>query len=271
MASARHALRKRREQRGLTQETAASELRVAVSTFRSWERGEKTPRVGYRPRLARLLDISLAEVDAYLDDTRAAVPNGHAVPTWLGHLASLEQAAARIWAFEPVVVHGLLQTSAYAGAVERVGPGAGPEDEITRRVESRIARQAVLDREPDPLDLSVVLDESVLHRRAGDDDVMGDQLEHLADVALRPNVDLRVLPLTAGVFGAAFGAFQVLTSPGADAPYMACVEDRAGPHYLDRSQEIEAHATLFQYLSEVALPPADSVELLRSVAKEKYR
>lgn len=271
MASARHALRKRREQRGLTQEHAASQLRVAVSTFRSWERGEKMPRVGYRPRLARLLDITLAEVDAYLDDSRAAVPEGRAAPTWLGRLASLEQASARIWAFEPVVVHGLLQTPAYAAAVERVGPATGPEDEITRRVHGRIARQAVLDRRPDPLDLSVVLDESVLHRVAGDRDVMRDQLDHLTDTARRPNVDLRIVPLTAGVFGAAFGAFQVLTSPGAAAPYMVCVEDRAGPHHLDGAREIEAHATLFQYLSEVALPPADSVELLRSVSKEKYR
>lgn len=255
----------------MTQESAAFRLDVAVSTYRSWEQGVKTPRVGFRPRLARLLDVSLAEVNTYLDPHGAAALNGHAVPAWLGHYASLEQAASSIATFEPVVVPGLLQTAAYATAVERVGPAPLPRtDEIAQRVETRIARQGVLDRRPEPLSLSVVLDESVLHRVAGDRDVMRHQLDHLAQMAQRPNVDVRILPLHAGVFSAAFGAFQVLTAPGASRPFMACVQDRAGPHYLDRPQEIDAHATLFEYLSDVALPPATSVDLLRSTSKEMY-
>lgn len=271
MSGPRHKLRQRREERGLTQESAAFRLDVAVSTYRSWEQGVKTPRVGFRPRLAKLLDVSLGEVNVYLGGNGAAAPNGHAVPTWLTHYASLEQAASSVATFEPVVVPGLLQTAAYATAVERVGPTPRPpDDEIAQRVDTRIARQRVLDREPEPLKLSVVLDESVLHRVAGDRDVMRQQLNHLAQMADRPNVEIRILPLDAGVFSAAFGAFQVLAAPGASGPYMACVEDRAGPHYLDRPQEIDAHATLFGYLSDVALPPAPSVDLLRSTSKEMY-
>ena len=272
MARARQALRQRREQGGWTQESFAFALGVATSTYKSWERGEKTPRVGYRPKLARLLDASLAQVEIYLDGQQMAAPDGHQVPAWLGHLASLEQGASSIWAFEPVVVHGLVQTATYAGAVERVGPASRPpEEEIAQRVKTRIARQGVLVRQPDPLALSVVLDESVLYRVAGDHQVMRRQLDHLAEMADRPNVDVRILSLTAGVFSAAFGAFQVLTSPGGSDPYMACVEDRAGPHYLDRPHEIEAHASLFEYLSGVALSPADSIDLLRSVSKERYQ
>lgn len=272
MATARHALRQRREQQGLTQEGAAFALRVAVSTYRSWERGEKTPRVGYRPRLAKLLDVSLTQVDTYLSSNGdTAAPNGHAVPAWLGHLASIEQGASQICCFEPVVVHGLLQTAEYAAAVERFDPVPRTEEGVARRVDLRVARQRVLTREPDPLDLSVVLDESVLYRVAGGREVMGAQLDHLTEMAERPNVDLRVLPLDAGVFSAAFGAFKLLSSPGASDPYMACVEDRAGPHYLDRQPEVEAHVLLFNYLSDVALPPAESVDAIRSIAKEKYQ
>ena len=271
MSAPRHKLRQRREERGLTQESAAFRLDVAVSTYRSWEQGVKTPRVGFRPRLAKLLDVSLAEVNTYLDPNGVAAPDGHAVPAWLSHYASLEQAASSIATFEPVVVPGLLQTAAYATAVERVGPEPLPrEDEIRQRVDTRIARQGVLDREPEPLSLSVVLDESVLHRVAGDRDVMCQQLDHLVEMAERPNVDVRILPLDAGVFSAAFGAFQVLTSPASSRPFMACMVDRVGPHYLDRPLEVDAHATLFGYLCDVALPPAPSVDLLRSTAKEMY-
>lgn len=261
----------RREELGLTREQVAERLHCDPKTYARYERGETTPRPGLRPRLASALEWTTADLALALnDDGRLTpAPNGHAVPGWLGHLASLEQAAAAICAFEPVVVHGLLQTPGYAAAVERVGPGVRPpEEEIARRVETRIARQGVLTRAPDPLDLMIVLDESVLHRIAGGPDVMRRQIDYLVEMVSLPNVDVRILPLTAGVFSAAFGAFQVLTSPNATAPFMACVEDRSGPHYLDRPHEVEAHASLFDYLSAVALPPAATIDLMRSVSKE---
>jgi transcriptional regulator with XRE-family HTH domain len=271
MAMARLALRHRREQLDLSQEKVAQLLGVSTTAYRDWELGVSTPRVGRRTQLAKVLHWSLSQLGEVLDQptTDAQAPDGHAVPTWLGHLASLEQGASDIQAFEPVVVHGLLQTRAYATAVESVGTTPYRAEEVARRVESRIARQRVLIRHPDPLRLGVVLDESVLYRRAGDDDVMAGQLGHLAEVAERPNVDLRILPLTSGVFSAAFGAFMVLTSPGSSEPYMACVEDRAGPHYLDRPNEIEAHTLLFQHLLEYAMSPDASTTLI-TATKERH-
>lgn len=267
--TARHALRQRREQQGLTQETAAFRLDVAVSTYQSWERGLKTPRVGFRPRLAKLFQVSLAEVDAYLDGNGATTLNGHTVPAWLGHLASLEQAAAHLWAFETTTVQGLLQTADYAFAIERADAVAKSEEGIARRVQTRMARQSVLTREPDPLTLALVLDEAILHRVAGNAEIMAAQLDHLADMAEQPNIDLQVLPLDAGVF--VFGSFTLLASPDSEGPFMAITEDRAGPQYHDRPHEIEVHASLFEYLSDVALPSAESIDLLRSVSKEKYQ
>ena len=69
-----------------------------------------------------------------------------------------------------MVVAGLLQTEAYArhiissySRVEPVAPGM-----IERLVRVRMRRQQVLDREPE-LQLSVVLDESILKRRIGNE------------------------------------------------------------------------------------------------------
>jgi transcriptional regulator with XRE-family HTH domain len=276
MATARQRLKARRERQGLTQEQLAQEVGVATSTYAEWEQGTSTPRPGYRPRLAAQLDVTLAELAHLIDDEIEL--NGHEVPEWLGHLASLEQAAARICAFETVGIHGLLQIRDYATAVERAEQEAeeadganspGADEAIARRVETRMARQGVLDRQPHPLRLHVILDESVLYRVAGDEAVMADQLDHLVDMSTRPNVDLRVLAFGSRMF--AFGSFTLLTSPRASAPYMAITEDRGGPHYMDRPNELDAHSALYARLAEVALDPVTTIEHINSTAKERYR
>ena len=65
---------------------------------------------------------------------------------------------------------------------------------IERLVKVRLRRQHVIDRAPG-LDLTVVIDESVLQRRVGDERVMHEQLRRLAQDADRPNVTLQILPL----------------------------------------------------------------------------
>jgi transcriptional regulator with XRE-family HTH domain len=264
----RHSLRQRREQQGLTQEGAAFDLRVAVSTYRSWERGEKTPRVGYRPRLAKLLGVTLAEIDRYLDGTEAPTPNGHVVPRWLGHYASLEQGAAAIDTFEPIVVPGLLQTRGYATAVARASHVPGADDEVAQWVGARLARQQVLDRDPDPLRLRAVLDESVLRRVTGTPDVMAEQLGHLVEVSRRPNVSIRVLPFDGRIHCAAWGAFRLITAPGAPAPFMACAEDLGGVRYHETPHTVDAHVGLFDHLWAAALPPGASRDLVAGLSRE---
>jgi hypothetical protein len=189
--------------------------------------------------------------------------NGHAVPQWLGHLASLEQAAAELWAFEATTIHGLLQTPAYAEAVEQTDATPKSDTALAQRVRIRVTRQAVLTRQPEPLQLSVILDESVLRRRAGTTDVMAGQLDHLLVAAAYPNVDLQVLPLDAGVF--VFGSFTLVANEQSADPFMAITEDRAGAHYLDRLGEVDAHVALFSHLVDKALTPDESLTLIRSV------
>ena len=282
MAMARHRLKARREQQGLTQEQLALSIGVATSTYREWERGLSTPRVGFRPRLAERLDVSLVEVDSYLNANAnangeaegggaVAAPSGQAVPTWLTLYASLEQGASHLWAFQPMTVHALLQTPAYARAVERVGPRPASDEWVARRVELRLARQGVLIRTPDPLQLAVVLDESVLLRLTGGPVVMAAQLAHLAAMAQQPNVDLRILPLVAGVHAASFGAFTLLASPGATTAQMACVTDRTGVRYLEGPHAVDAHVEVFDHLCEHSLSLTESVDLIRNIAEERYQ
>jgi hypothetical protein len=82
-----------------------------------------------------------------------------------------------------------------------------PPGMIGRMVSVRLRRQQVLDRED--LRLSVVLDESVLKRRIGDESVMYEQLQRLVRDGDRPNLTLQILPLNAQhtVFGESFVIF----------------------------------------------------------------
>lgn len=265
---ARQRLSNRRKELGLTQEELAEAIGASSRTIRNYEDGTKSPRGEKRLRLAEVLKLSGPELTVALSHDEERPPNGHPVPSWLGHLASLEQAAGGIATFEPVVVPGLLQTAAYACAVESNGPGPVSDDAIAQKVQNRMARQTVLDH--DGFHLHAIIDESVLHRVAGNRGVMADQLDHLTKMTEHPAVELRVLPLDSGVFTAAFGAFTLFSAPDSVMPFMVCTEDRAGPHYLDRAHELKAHIELFAYLAEAGLSPSASVDRVLDAAKE-YR
>lgn len=69
-----------------------------------------------------------------------------------------------------------------------------PPAELELQVEARMKRQQVLRRDR-PLEFAAVIDESVIHRRFGDNIVMRQQIEGLLNSSELPNVELRVLPL----------------------------------------------------------------------------
>jgi transcriptional regulator with XRE-family HTH domain len=264
-------LQRRRLELGFTQQSISELLGVSVTAYRDWERGIAMPRAGFRPRLARRLEISLPELGCLLDGgNKVPAPTGVDVRSWLGTFAALEQGAAHIRTFESFVVPGLLQIREYAAAVERRRPEEVSEAAVAQKVQLRLARQDVLNRFPEPTNLTAVIDESVLYRIAGNGEIMYDQLQHLADQAAKPRIELRIVPLDSGDFSAAFGSFTVLTSRESVEPYIACVLDAAGPHYLDRRHEVAVHYRLFEYLRDLAMSPEASVELIRRVSKERF-
>jgi len=223
--------------------------------------------------LAETLAVSLAELEYFLDGI--ADPGGsaahHLVPPWLDHYSTLEQSAAKLETFEPIVVPGLLQTEDYATAVMRSSHLPVDDETVKARVQARLSRQAVLRRTPVPLEVRCVIDESVLHRVTGGPETMADQLDHLVSLAASETVDVRIVPMSSGgLHCAAFGSFRLFTSPDATGPYIACTEDLTGFNYLDRRHAIDAHAQLFRHLVDLALEPDQSGELLTSMAAD-YR
>ena len=101
-----------------------------------------------------------------------------ALPEELTALIALEDEASSSWMWELDVIPGLLQTEEYARQVisggYRIGIPLLPS-QIDQRVEVRLRRQNTLTR-GNPMELSVVLDESVLLRRNTDTQAMRTQL-----------------------------------------------------------------------------------------------
>jgi transcriptional regulator with XRE-family HTH domain len=145
------------------------------------------------PRHSQLLDLAAeANQRGWWEDYGEALTQEYR--DFIGLEA--EASSALVWHVE--AIPGLLQTEAYARSiyeahqeVVRLPPGI-----FERRTEVRMRRQQVLTRQdPPPIELSAVIDESVLLRKVGSREVMLEQLLHLLEVAQLPNVELRILPL----------------------------------------------------------------------------
>ena len=166
----------------------------------------------------------------------------------------------------------LLQTEAYArhiissySRVEPVAPGM-----IGRLVKVRMQRQQVLNREG--LQLSVVLDESVLTRRIGAESVMHEQLQRLAQEADRPNLTLRILPLNAQhtVFGESFVIFGFGEDSDAMLQDVVSTEQLRSGFTLEGERETYLHRIAFQMLAEASLDPVASKALILQTAESHW-
>jgi transcriptional regulator with XRE-family HTH domain len=199
---------------------------------------------------------------------------GDVIPEGFDVYIGLEEAATQLSAYQNELVPGLLQTEAYARAlITADNPGIGTE-EIDRRVHLRMSRQALIRRQTAPHQLTVVLNEAIVRRPVGGTQVMAAQLGHLAAAAVLPNVDLRVVPFTAGLHaGVMSGPFVLLRFPlngdGRESePATVYVDGFTGALYLDKPHEVERYAGAFENIQATALDEAASTELISKAAEE---
>ena len=185
----------------------------------------------------------------------------------------LEDEASSIAVWHVDVFPGLFQTEAYARhiigtyqQIEPVTPGM-----IDRLVKVRMRRQHIVNRES-VVDLSVVIDESVLQRRVGDDRVMHEQLQRLARDADRPNVRLQVLPLEGPhtVFVESFVIFRFQPDSEAALQDVVSTEHLRNDFSLEGEKETYLHWIAFQMLERASLDPGLSKELILKTAESRW-
>ena len=271
-------LRGIRESKGKSGDTVAAALKWSPSKISRYERA----RTGLRPReVERLLDYY--EITGPRRELLLGLAEDAAQKGWWEEYSDslsddykqfigLEHEATSMAIWHVNVVTGLLQTEEYArhiigsySQVEPVAPGM-----IGRLVRVRMRRQQVLSR--DGLQLSVVLDESVLKRRIGDDAVMYDQLQRLVKEADRPNLTLQVLPLDAqhSVFGESFVIFSFGQDADAMLQDVVSTEHLRSGFTLEGERDTYLHRIAFQMLSEASLDPVASRALILKTAESYW-
>ena len=271
-------LREIRESKGKSGESVAAALKWSPSKISRYERA----RTGLRPReVERLLDyygitgprrallLTLAEDAAQKGWWEEFGDNlSEDYQQFIG--LEYEATSMSIWHVD--VVTGLLQTEAYArhiissySRVEPVPPGM-----IGRMVSVRMRRQQVLDREG--LQISVVLDESVLQRRIGNESVMYEQLQRLAQEAEKPNITVQILPLDTQhtVFGESFVIFGFGADSNAMLQEVVSTEHMRTGFTLEGERETYLHRIAFQMLADAALDPAASRALILETAQSHW-
>jgi hypothetical protein len=189
----------------------------------------------------------------------------------------LEAEAVAYLHWQSDVIPGLLQTEEYARQLNVAYQNVVPTIPLSvhdRFVQVRMRRQERLTREP-ALQLSVVIDEAVLRRGIGDRPLMRAQLQHLADAAELPNVDLRVLPLNPhpGLMASSFVImrFGSPSTPETALGDVVSTESLAASEiYVEGETDTRLYSIFFDSLRKAALSREASRELTLAMSTREW-
>jgi transcriptional regulator with XRE-family HTH domain len=183
-----------------------------------------------------------------------------------GSMPGFEAEASAILTHESLLVPGLLQTRDYAAAVFRGGQVV-PDDLVDRRIDARLARQRILDRD-DPPTLWAVIDEAALAKHVGGVGVMRAQIEHIIAMAARPNIAVQVVPNTVGAHAAMENAFTILQFAASEDPTLVHVEMITGDLFMEEPSQVSSYTVVYDHVRASALSADTSVTYLEDLADQ---
>jgi transcriptional regulator with XRE-family HTH domain len=272
-----YSLRRYRLMAGKTQEQAAERVDIKQGSLAGFETARAAPG---QPVLELLLDfygrassfpqmavVRRIAAQTHRDDQQQAVQRTDLVDFDL--YRGLEWFARRIEAYEPALVHGLLQTEATARAVlEDHARHTGGVD-VGAALRERLDRQRVLWRDesddlPSPC-LRLYIEADRLRRPVVDRQSQAEQLDHLATAMARTNVEVRVIPDEVAIHPAQRGTATLLDMGDWQVGY---AETWQTASYYDHPEAIGALTRIMAHLQAVSLGPQDSLVWITSAANE---
>jgi transcriptional regulator with XRE-family HTH domain len=271
-------LHRLRERSGLTGDQVAERLGWSPSKISRIENTRSGLKLADARKLLDLYEVSDRHREELLALAREADRKAwweaysDALPSAYAFYIALEAEARLSWEREVQIVPGLLQTEDYARAVIRrhvdstaiITPG-----DIERRVEVRMARQKILMKEG-PLELAVILDESVLTRRIGDDGVMRAQLKQLLERSDLPNVTLQAHPLERpqAIGTDSFVLLRFNPAHETSLHDVVYLETLNGGIYIERESETYQYRLAFERMMAEALDPRQTQDLISKAIRD---
>ncbi len=264
-----------------TIEQAAEELECSPAKISRLETGRGVPKQRDVRDLLRLYGVGANEVvyEEMLELASEGQSQGwwndyndlddDKLPEHIGRYIALEQGASALQGYEGDLVHGLLQTEAYADAVIReLSPTTSTEDRA-RMVQLRMQRQEALSRDPDPLDLQMILGETALMRPVGGASVMRDQIHAIRDTVLsHDNVTVRIMALRSGLYRGIGSPFAIIHFVDAEDQDIVYLEGHAGATYLEKAADVQRYGKIIADMWERVQSRDDSLALLDKHAEQ---
>ncbi|MEU1190096.1 helix-turn-helix transcriptional regulator [Streptomyces sp. NPDC005859] len=250
-------LRRWREAADLTQRQLGDILNYTGSLVGQVETARKVPTVEFSERV----DAALGTGGLF--SRLVVLVLRSQLPAWFREVAELEARALEICTFQTHLVHGLLQTPAYARAVL----GVLDQNDLDDRTAVRLARQRIFEKAAPPV-LWIVISEGVLCQEIGGRAVMREQLQRLLSFEANPRINVQVLPFAAGAHPGAQGSFTLFRFTGD--PAIVYTEGYGSGHPSANPDTVKDCSLRYDHLRAAALSLKDSAELIRRVMEERY-
>jgi transcriptional regulator with XRE-family HTH domain len=243
-----------------SQEQFSTLLPLHRTTVTKIETGTRhiTPEI-----LSKWCELCHVDYELYQAAARLAwVAEASPVPVWFEDFFRAQTLAHTIRTWHPIIIPGPLQIPDYARVLyEATGT---PDDLIEERVAARIdLQQQTIERRPVPVKLIAVMDEAVLHRRVGAEEVMHRQLMHLAEQGRRKHIGIQIVPASRGANAGHVGAFTIASLEDADVMLMDALEDVT----TDKRTAIRNAVEVFDQIRLDALSGPESLELIMKAAE----
>jgi transcriptional regulator with XRE-family HTH domain len=262
-------LRELREQTGLSGSKAAQQVGISQSRISRIEAGRFTPT---EDEITKLADLYRAPAttrrrmfqvveDLRAEETPARVVLQRGAWRLQRRIASIEDNAADISGFANNIVPGLLQTPAYIRAVFADG-GDIPAEDQDKSVAERVARQAIL--EESRRSITFILTQGVLEWHAGGPQIMVEQLERLARLAVGERVRVGVIPWTQPASNFPNHGFTMYDRR------LVVIGTRSATAFITDEQDVAAYRTLFDELAGIAKFGSDAAGIISEFA-DRYR
>ncbi|MFE0575330.1 helix-turn-helix domain-containing protein [Streptomyces albogriseolus] len=252
-------LRLRREAVGLRVPEFAVAVGYGEDLVYKIESGKRIPRPEYLDTADDVLGAG-GLVAAMKEDVRKV-----RYPKKVRDLAQMEARAVELHLYDPLHIHGLLQTPEYARALLSMRRPAYSAEEVERFIAARVARRSVFDRDPAP-ELGFILEEWTLRRPLGGREVLRAQLEHLLTVARLPTVELQVMPMDRQEHAGVDGGIEVLKF--ADGTAVGRSPAVAGGRAVSDLRQLRILELRYGIIRAQALTPRESIAFVEDLLGE---
>jgi transcriptional regulator with XRE-family HTH domain len=250
-------LRDYRVQAGLTLRQVGIDIDSSEATLSRIERGDAPSHPSLVKAMLELYEVPRDNWEGMLmlarESKAGAWRHHHRLPAH--GVQALESQASLVRVCEVSLVPSLLHTTEYLAAVHARDRQLGKLVALHTSNQDRltVARS---------VRMHAIIDEAVLCRPVGGVSVLVRQLVHLVELAMLPNVTVQVLPMRIGMSPALYGGFRVLGFPAGTIDDVAYVDNAAGGVQVIKKSTIASLSRQFRVLSETALPPNASVDVI---------